>query len=47
MVTLAQATGDRHGLELARRLRQRHLARAAASQEVRRLDDLLRSAISR
>jgi transcriptional regulator with XRE-family HTH domain len=47
VVALAQATGDRRGLELARRARQRHLARAAASQEVSRLDELLRSAISR
>jgi len=47
VVALAQATGDRRGLELVRRLRQRHLTRAAASQEVRRLDELLRAAITR
>ena len=47
MIALAQATGDRRGVELARRLRQRHLARAAASQGVRRLDELLRSTHSR
>ncbi len=47
LIQLAQATGDRRGLELARRLRQRHLARLAASQEVRRLDELLRSTFSR
>jgi hypothetical protein len=45
MILLAQATGDHRGLELARRLRQRHLGRAASSQEVRRLDELLHSAI--